>query len=133
MKILINRGNIHNAKSYPYWEELLVLLKDFEIKEVVGILSEEELIELINWCDIWVSIDSFMQHLVAFHNLKPGIVLWGKSNPKMFGYKTNSNLLGDIKNLRKDQFVWWKDIKSDPNDFVLPSIVFNDIIKREVL
>lgn len=118
MKILINRGNLENAKSYPYWEEFLALAKDHEIKEIKGILPEQEIIDLVNWCDVWITIDSFLQHLCHYHKLKSGIVIWGKSDPKIFGYDYNKNLLKDRKKLRLDQFRWWKDIKLDKDDFV---------------
>ena len=60
MKILINRGNKQNAKSYPFWDELLLLLKDYEVKEIKGILPEKDIIDLINWSDIWITIDTFL-------------------------------------------------------------------------
>ena len=116
MKILICRGNSINAKSYPYWEEFLALVKDQEVKEIKGFLTEEELIELVNWCDKWISIDSFLQHFCAYHHLKPGIVLWGKSNPKHFGYEHNKNL--HKNRFREKQFLWWRDIPHEPDDFV---------------
>jgi len=126
MKILIVPGNVQNAKSYPYWDSLLSLLKDHEIRKIEGILKEQEIIDAINWCDTWISIDSFVQHLVTYHHLKPGIVLWGKSDPLIFGYPTNINLLKDRKYLREDQFKWWKDEPIDIDVFVQPE----EIIKR---
>jgi len=128
MKILIIRGNIKSAKSYPdeYWEELLVLLKDHEVKEIKGILPEQEIIDLVNWCDIWISIDSFLQHLVALYNLKKGIVLWGKSDPRHFGYDENINL--HKGRFRPDQFRWWNDQVHNKEDFVLPEEVIKYII-----
>lgn len=130
MKILIIRGNIQNAKSYPYWEELLVLLKDQEIKEIKGILPEQEIIGLVNWCNCWCSTDSFLPHLVKYYNLKPGIVLWGKSDPEIFGYPENINLLGDRKNLRPDQFRWWKDVEWRKEDFVRPEIIVSHLLSK---
>ena len=128
MKILLCRGNIQNAKSYPddFWEEFLALIKDHEVKEITGILPEQEIIDLVNWSDKWVSIDSFLQHLCAYHKLKPGVVLWGKSNPAIFGYKHNINL--HKGRFRPDQFRWWQDVKHDPNDFVSPEVLKNAIM-----
>lgn len=123
MKILISRGNLQNAKSYPFWEEFLALIPEHEVKEIKGILSEKEIIDLINWSNIWVSVDSFIPHLCAYHHLKRGIVIWGKSNPNIFGYKNNINLLKDPKNLRPDQFRWWNDQKHDPEDFVSADVL----------
>jgi hypothetical protein len=130
MKILICRGNFESPKSYPYWTELLDLLKDNEIKEIKGILTEKEIIDLVNWSDIWISIDSFLPHLCAFKKLKPGIVVWGKSDPEMFGYKHNTNLLKSRDNLRpgKEQFMWWKDVPYNKEIFVLPQEIKEHIV-----
>src|SRR5258707_727923 len=88
-RILVSPGNVQNAKSYPHWVRLLELFKDHEVKTIEGIMPEPVIIGLVNWCDVWVSIDSFLPHLVAHHNLKRGVVLWGKSDPLIFGYPKN--------------------------------------------
>ena len=113
MKLLIIKGN-KNAKYYPYWDQLT----DHDIKVMGDNLSNQEIIDLINWCDKWISTDTFIQHFVKYHNLKPGIVIWGKSDPKVFGYDTNINLLKDPKYLRPFQFRYWKDEPIDENAFV---------------
>lgn len=120
MKILVVPGNVQNAKSYPYWERFLKLANKYEVKTINGILPDKEIIGLINWCDIWISIDSFLPHLAHYHKLKRGIVLWGQSDPNIFGYPTNINLLKDRKYLRPDQFKWWKDEPHNPEVFVTP-------------
>jgi len=127
MKILVCEGNIKNAKSYPFWPQPLEALKQHEIKKIEGILEEHEIIDLVNWCDIWISIDSLLQHLAAFHKLKPGIVIWGKSDPEIFGYKHNINLLKDRKCLRPNQFAFWKDEPIDPEVFVAPEVILRAI------
>jgi ADP-heptose:LPS heptosyltransferase len=129
MKILINRGNVFNAKSYPFFDELINELKwrGHEIKEIKGILSEQEIIDLVNDCDVWITIDTFLQHLCAYYKLKKGIVIWGKSDPTIFGYPENINLLKDKKYLRVNQFrSWtdaWNDIENRPESFVSPLVV----------
>jgi ADP-heptose:LPS heptosyltransferase len=130
MKILVIPGNIRTPKSYPHWDRLLELLKDHEVRKLEGILPEADIIALINWCDIWISIDSFLQHLVAYHHLKPGIVLWGQSDPLIFGYPTNINLLKDRKYLRPLQFRFWSEAKDAPDAFVQPEIVIQAILDR---
>lgn len=127
MNILINRGNLINAKSYPYWEELLVLLKDHKVKEIKGILPEKEIIDLVNWSDVWITIDSFLQHLCTYHKLKKGIVVWGKSDPLIFGYKHNINLLKNRKYLRPDQYVFWTNVPIDIDVFVSPEAILKEI------
>jgi hypothetical protein len=128
MKILMVPGNNHNAKSYPHWDEIIRSLSGHEIKKIEGLLKEQELIDLVNWCDVWVSIDSFLPHLAAYHHLKRGIVLWGKSDPLIFGYKHNVNLLGGRSYLRAEQFRWWMDEPIDPNVFVGPEVVVKEIL-----
>ena len=125
MKILINRGNIQNAKSYPYWDEFIALAKDHEIKEIKGILSTQELKDLVNWSDTFVTIDSFLPHFCAYHKLKYGVVLWGKSNPDLFGYKHNINLHNN--RFRKDQFLWWVGVPHEKEDFVKPDIILQNL------
>lgn len=112
-KILIAKGN-PNAKAYPYWDELT----GHEIKVLEGKLSTQEIIDLVNWSDVWVATDTFLQHFCAYHKLKRGIVIWGKSDPKLFGYEHNINLLKDRKYLRRHQFLWWKDEPIDKEAFV---------------
>ena len=121
MNILTIPGNVNNAKSYPFWAEFLALVPEHKVKEIKSILSEKEIIDLINWCDVYITIDSFVPHLVAYHKLnKKGVVIFGKSDPLIFGYPANINLLKDRKNLRPDQFRWWNDQVWCPNDFVSP-------------
>jgi len=118
MNILIIPCNeTHEAKRYPYWEELEDNLSGHAVLKIENKHTEKELLEKIDWCDVWISIDSFFQHFVSFHNLKPGIVLWGKSDPKIFGYESNKNLYKPDK-LRSNQFLWWREEKNDPDDFV---------------
>lgn len=129
MKILINKGLVINAKSYPYWEEFLNLIKDYEVKVIDKKLPLKEIIELVNWCDIWISIDTFLSHLCAYHKLKSGIVLWGKSDPKLFGYEHNINLLKDINYLKPQQFKWWRDEPIDKYVFVNPETI-KDVLDK---
>ena len=129
MKILIIPGNVQNAKSYPHWDKFLVLAQKHDIRKIEGMLPEQGIINLIHWCDIWISIDSFVPHLVAYHKLKNGIVIWGKSDPLIFGYKENANLLKDRKYLRPDQFRWWRDEVHDPNVFISPERLLQEVEK----
>lgn len=43
-----------------------------------------------------VCIDSVTQHVLAAFN-KPSIVLWVGNDPKVFGYSSNSNIIGNYK------------------------------------
>jgi hypothetical protein len=49
---------------------------------------------LSKFCLTFISIDSALQHFASNERLnKKGIVLWGETLPKHFGYKKNINLL----------------------------------------
>lgn len=116
-----------NPKNYPYWEEVIKLIKQ-KIPKVeivqVGVkdetvlkgvthlahnLSPKELLELSKSCNVWLSVDNFFQHFCTFYDVPNGIVLFGQSDPRIFGYSSNTNLLKDRKYLRRDQFLFWWD------------------------
>lgn len=118
-----------NAKNYPYWPELLELLKGHEILQL-GVQGEKPLItnckfnfplqsieRFVKDCDFFISIDSFLPHM-AYYLGKRGVVLWGQSDPNIFGYDNNLNILKDRKYLRPDQFNIWEPVKYNPDAFV---------------
>lgn len=125
---------VKNAKNYPYWDKVVKLLKDYHIVQV-GIAGEEKIVEdvrydlsleelktLILECETWMSVDSFFQHYAWSLN-KPGVVVFSKSDPNIFGHRENINVLKDRKYLRPDQFGLWKDCPYDKNAFVAPEKV----------
>src|ERR1035437_3729664 len=69
-------------------------------------LNNNEIKKLCNKVEHIVCIDSFLQHLLA-PSLRKIIVLWSKSDPNLFGYMHNINLLKDRKYLRPDQYGVW--------------------------
>lgn len=116
-----------NPKNYPYWEQVIELLKqqipDLQViqigvtgetvlRGVDGIkhnLGQKELFELIKDCDGWFSVDNFFQHFATYYNIRNGFVMFGQSDPNIFGYKVNTNILKDRKYLRPDQYGFWWD------------------------
>ena len=131
------RNNKTNPKNYPYWKELIRLIKEPIVQ--VGIEGEEQLVEdfrknlslselrlLVNECKTWISCDSFFQHL-GWDCKKYGIVLWSVSDPLIFGHPENSNLLKDRNNLVQNQFLWWEQTEHDANKFVSPEIVIESL------
>lgn len=127
------RNGANNPKNYPYWKELISLIDEDIVQ--VGISGEEQLVKdfrknlslnemsnLINECKTWISVDSFFQHF-AWHLGKPGIVLWGQSDPDIFGHKENINLLKDRKYLREKQFWIWEQCEYNSEAFVEPEYV----------
>jgi len=137
------RNGKENAKNYPFSLELVSLLKEnnFNVIQVGGIgerliganevklgLSLSELEVLIRKSYTVVTVDSFIQHYCWYLD-KQAIVLWGKSDPLIFGHESNINLLKDRKNLREDSFRWWEDVSYDENVFVSPQYVIENINK----
>lgn len=152
MKILISPHaarlptGIRNAKDYPYWQELVALL-NAEGHEVVQIglkhetriegvgqfvtdLPHDLLVNLIRDCNTWISVDSFLPHFCATMRLQSGIVIWGQSNPKIWGYPTNTNLLKDKRFLRQFQYAPWYDVPYIEEAFVSPETVMEALNGR---
>lgn len=150
MKVVISpyskrlRNDKENAKNYPYWPELVKLMKDQGMyviqigingeKSIDGVDEERfnnplaELEKLVKECDTWISVDNFFQHFCYTCN-KPGIVLFGRSDPNIFGHKENINLLKDRKNLRERQFNIWEEVEYSKDVFVEPSVVMDSILR----
>ena len=117
-----------NPKNYPYWQDLLKLIDEPVVQ--VGVDSElqltqdfrknlslQELAELVRECRTWISCDSFFQHF-CWDLGKPGVVIWGQSDPNIFGHPENINLLKDRKYLAPNQFLWWEQTEHNPDRFV---------------
>lgn len=137
------RNGKRNAKNYPHFSELIIrLLK--EDKEIIQIgiegeerfkgvkefrknLSLKEIENIIKECDYWISVDNFLPHL-AHHVKKPGVVIWGVSDPNIFGYPENLNILKDRKNLRQRQFDIWEIIAFNPSVFLSPDQIIKLIL-----
>jgi len=133
------RNEKNNPKNFPHWGKLVRLLKNdghyiiqvgvtgerelSGVDEVKFNLSIKDLTELFNTCDTWFSVDNFFQHF-ASHLNKPGIVIFGKSDPDIFGYKENLNILKDRKNLRAKQFDIWESCEYDESVFPSAEEVF---------
>ena len=126
-----------NPKNYPHWKELIAMIDEPIVQ--VGIEGEEQLVpdfrknlpipalrELLWQCRTWVSCDSFFQHL-AWDEGVPGIVLWGVSDPLIYGHPENTNLLADRKYLAENQFLWWEFVDHQNERFVKPQIVLEHL------
>lgn len=135
----ILRDGTYNAKNYPWWPEVIEGIKDVYDIVQIGVEGEQKLVDdfrvnlplveigfLVKDCYTWISVDNFLPHLAHLVE-KPGIVLWGPSDPNIFGYKENKNLLKARKYLRQNQFGIWDGIKHDPSSFVPPDYVINAV------
>jgi len=124
------RNGKTNPKIYPYWKELISLIDEPIVQ--IGIDGEEQLVDdfrknlslnalesLIAECRIWISVDSFFQHF-CWDLGKPGVVLWGQSDPNIFGHPENINLLKDRKYLREKQFWLWEQCEYRYDCWVRP-------------
>ena len=128
-----------NPKNYPYWAELISKINEPIVQ--VGVGGEEQLVsdfrknlsltelrKLIQECRTWISCDSFLQHL-GWDEGKPGIVLWGPSDPLIFGHPENINLLADRAHLVPNQFLWWEATEHKNERFVKPKEVLKHLNK----
>lgn len=136
-KPLRNGGN--NPKNYPWWPELINLLDSDEQIIQVGTEGETQLVkdfrknltlselgQLIEECRTWIAVDSFFQHL-AWAQMKTGVVLWGQSDPLIFGHPENTNLLRDRRGLRPNQFLTWEQAEYHKEVFVDPATVVKKV------
>lgn len=133
------RNGKQNPKNYPYWEELIKLIDEPIVQ--VGVRGEKQLVDdfrmnlpiselrkLIQECRTWIGVDSFFQHL-AWDEGKKGIVLWGVSDPLIFGHPENINLLKDRSYLATNQFLWWELTEHKDERFVKPKEVLDYLNK----
>jgi hypothetical protein len=139
-----------HAKSYPYWKELVSLINQngynvIQIgkKDEPGIEGIHELIynmkfsqiaTLIKACRMWISVDNFLPHLVnCMDSPVMGHVIFAQSDPLIFGYSYNNNILKSRKFLRSDQFNNWYNMKNRPEFFDSAKDVFVQIKKKALL
>lgn len=123
-----------NPKNYPYRNNLIELISvsgtnGFPLDDIVEIKTAiplTESMELINKADKIICIDSYLQHLCWYMG-KKAVVIFGQSNPDIFGHKENINLLRDVRYLRKHQFDKWELCPYIEKAFVLPEQVIKAI------
>jgi len=139
------RSGLWNAKSpsEEWWLKLINLLKDkgYQVWQC-GQGTEKKLMtadthiwdkdlwdlgEDIKNCHAWISVDNFFHHWALLQFEKPGIVIWGQSDPEIFGHEGNINLLKDKKYLRPKQFEMWEQATFNIEAFVEPEEVVNNI------
>lgn len=136
------RNGKRNPKNYPYWQQVIDLLKargfritqigrgdEVRLDRVDEFVTDQPLDVLrqrLRNCYTWISVDNFFPHLCHLEK-KPGIVLWGRSDPKLFGYPENKNLLKNIGFLRPQQFDIWEVEEYSPLVFVDPQTVVDAV------
>lgn len=141
MKIIISpysrklRNGNKNPKDYPHWKELIDLLKPNHDLLQIGVEGEVRLVD--NVCfnlkipelkkklleyDLFISVDSFLQHM-AHHYGKRGIVIFSQSDPVLFGYPENVNIVKDNKYLRRNQYDTWESAIYNKQAYVDPEVI----------
>jgi len=136
-----------SPKSYPWYLELTEALNNSGYYTIqVGIQKEKDIGAIVRWNDLsaeglvktareidsYISVDNFFPHLMQYYAPeKRGIVIFSQSNPLIFGYPTNKNLLKDKKYLKNDQFSFWDSTVSIKAAFVSPEIVVTSL--KEIL
>lgn len=127
-----------SPKNYPYWPQVVQQLRANRHKvhqvsckgepDVDGCdqrsdnLPLTEIEDLIRACDTFISVDTFFQHL-AWSIGEPGVVIFGMSDPVIFGHSLHLNLLKSSKYLREQQFWLWSQERPNPAAFVTPEHV----------
>jgi len=127
-----------NPKEYPWWPEVVrqLLILGHRIVQI-GVAGEQriegvsefilprldEITDIINNADTWLTVDSFLPHYCHTYNLKSGVVIWSLSDPAIWGHKENINLLKSRTYLRSLQFKDWMSEAYNPDAFVSPEEV----------
>ena len=134
-----------SPKNYPYWLRLVKLLNEsgYEVIQI-GVAGEErvggvgqyiqnwpfdKLCELVNDCATWIAVDNFFPHFCNYERLKAGIVLFGMSDPNIFGYPQNVNLLRSRDFLRPFQYQTWMESEPNPQSFVFAENVMPKVFE----
>lgn len=143
------RQDVRTYKNWPdkNWDFLVQLIKrgfpDLKIiqvgvkgeREIQGVdvmipnMPFEAMTRLITDCDFFISVDNFFPHFANLYD-KYGIVLFGPSNPKHFGYENNRNLFKSKKKFRQYQFFNWHDcMDCHTKNFVGVDEVYKEVKK----
>jgi ADP-heptose:LPS heptosyltransferase len=142
----LRNGKPH-PKDYPCWKELIPLIDEPIVQ--VGVQGEIQLVpdfrtnlsltdlaKLVGECKTWIAVDSFFQHF-CWDLGKKGIVLFGQSNPEIFGHPENFNLFNKreigpgcwFPYFREQQFWLWEQAEVIPEAFVKPEVVLEHLKK----
>jgi hypothetical protein len=126
-----------SPKNYPWWLQVVSMLRQegYRIQQISmpgepGIGANERADRLplreiegrIRESEAWASVDNFMGHL-GWSVAKPGVVIFGQSDPRIFGHPENFNLLKDRKYLREQQWWLWSQTPYREDVFVPPEKV----------
>ena len=137
------RTNRENPKNYPYWGQVVKNLRLLGYRTVqIGTVGEpsigaddtkfglklKDFKKLLDESNGFACVDNFFNHFATFYG-KRGVVVFGRSDPKIFGYEQNINLLKDRACLRKNQFDIWEHDEFRADVFVSADEVVAAICK----
>ncbi len=126
-----------SPKNFPYWRSTVSMLRkdgydvlqismpgepDIGASKRVDRLPLRDIEKLISECSAWASVDNFFQHL-GWCIGRPGVVVFGQSDPRIFGHAENFNLLKDRRYLRPQQWWLWSQTTYRDDVFVQPEKV----------
>ena len=121
-----------SPKNYPHWEAVVAGLSKagHEVTQVscsgepdvagasrVNDLPLDKIALLMKTCSTWVSVDNFWHHM-AWSLGQPGVVIFGQSDPLIFGHPENVNLLKSRTFLRERQFGLWSQTSYRADVFI---------------
>lgn len=139
-------SNTLNPKNFPHWAEVVrgLNLAGYDVIQV-GLQGEERIVGVGEFVAGWslkklrplvedactfAAVDSFFPHFVHVEcGQKPGVVIWGQSDPALWGHPENINLLRDRKFLRPFQFASWTETHFAPEVFVPADEVVQAVVK----
>ena len=133
-----------NAKDYPYMNSLVKKLSDagYRVSQI-GVEGEPAIIgvenfyinqpikkipQLLKEHSTFISVDTFLQHIAALHSWR-GFVIWGMSDPEIFGHEMHCNIVKSKEYFRANQYNVWMNEEPKPDAFLESSIVF-DIFQK---
>lgn len=79
----------------------------------------DQLADLVKTCRFWISCDSFFQHFAWDFGI-PGAVLWGPSDPNIYGYSENLNITKSKEFKIPNQFLMWTMVEPSDNFWIPP-------------
>jgi len=87
-----------------------------------------DLKELVKQTNFFISVENFFPHF-CHHYGRSGAVIFSRSDPKIFGYPENLNLLKDKKYLRSDQYGLWESCERQEDAFLAPEEIYKEIFE----
>jgi len=123
-------GSAGKAKEWPFFEEFISLNPEVDFIEVLvegqtptkGASAiygtRKEILQELRNADLFISIDSWLQHLASMQTDKLGLVIFSRSNPAIFGYPKFNNVFKDSKYFKSNPYDTWL-----PSDVIMESFV----------